>query len=68
MTTRIIRDYNTAQAIGEIEMTDAAYQRYVREADDGGSGTGTIRAGDLSYGHIVWSDVPADDTVVYIEE
>ena len=64
-TTRIIRDYATGQAIGEIEMSDATYARYVRESD---RDTGAIKAGDLCYGHVVWSDMPEDDCTVYIEE
>jgi hypothetical protein len=65
MTTRIIRDYNTAKALGEIEMSDKKYAQYVADAD---RDTGAIKAGDLCYGHIEWSDVPSDDTTVYIEE
>ncbi len=63
-TTRIIRDYYTAKAIGEIEMSAEAYFRYVSDSD---RDTGAIAAGDLCYGHIEWSDAPSDDTTVYIE-
>ena len=65
MTTRTIREYATANALGEIDMSDETYARYVRESD---RDTGAIKAGDLCYGHIEWSDIPGEDTTVYIEE
>ena len=65
MTTRTIREYATAKALGEIDMSDETYARYVRESD---RDTGAIKAGDLCYGHIEWSDMPEEDTTVYIEE
>lgn len=66
-TTRTVCCYATGRAIGEMEMSDAQYARYVAAAD---RYTGAILLSEaVGYGgEYVASETTEDDITVYIEE
>lgn len=65
--TRTVYTYADKIAIGEIEMTDAEYARYVKDA---APHTGAMLMGELmSYGcEYTPSEIVDHDTTIYVEE